>query len=87
MTPATRRGGRVVDYILTDLRETEFKDAAWWASMSSALTNGAHGLVFFSDDVLLMQKGATNAAAIRPALNRIDAQALAARETEARRRQ
>jgi uncharacterized membrane protein len=71
VTPATKRGDAVVDYVLADLRETEFKDSRWWEGMKTMLLDGEYGPVHFSNDVLLLQRGRTNETLARQALERI----------------
>ncbi len=72
VTPATKRNSTDVDFVLTDLNEKEFKNSQWWVSMNRTLTNGQYGPVFFSNDVLLLQKNVTNQSLTRSVLDRIE---------------
>ncbi|HBA85711.1 MAG TPA: hypothetical protein DCZ95_16640 [Verrucomicrobia bacterium] len=80
VTPATRYGSHAVEFVLTDLNETEFKDPHWWVSMRKLLAGGNFGPVFLSRDVLLLQRGIRNEALTELALNRMAEQTLLAQE-------
>jgi uncharacterized membrane protein len=80
VTPSTKRGGTAVDYVLADLREMEFKDSRWWEDMKTMLLDGEYGPVYFSNDVLLLQRGHENEPLARQALERIGARQQAVRQ-------
>ena len=56
------------------MTETEFKDSRWWGSMGTLVANGVYGPVFYSNDVLLLQRGFKNETLIRSILDRIETQ-------------
>ena len=71
VTPSTRYGGQSVEYIFADLNETEFKEKEWWGLMKQLIVEQQYGPVFFTNDVLLLQKGKTNSVLAEQAVWRI----------------
>jgi uncharacterized membrane protein len=74
VTPAIRHRSRFVEFVLTDLNETEFKDSPWWESMRKLVSGSKYGPVFLTNDVLLLQRGITNEPLARAASERISSQ-------------
>ena len=71
VTPSTIYGGQSVEYIFADLNETEFKEKEWWGLMKQLIVEQQYGPVFFTNDVLLLQKGKTNSVLAEQAVWRI----------------
>lgn len=80
ITPSRRHKGQLVEYMLIDLNETEFKEAGWWTSIKDILKGEQYGLLFVKDDVALLKRGATNEVCTMHVLERIIEQGQAIRE-------
>ena len=71
VTPSTRYGDQSVEFVFADLNETEFKDNEWWDSMKQLIKGAHYGPVFFTNDVLLLQRGIINPVLAEQAVGRI----------------
>jgi uncharacterized membrane protein len=86
VAPTVNHGSLAVEFVLADLKETEFKNSQYWISMGKLIESGEYGPLYLSNDVLLLQRGITNEIPGRAALDRITVQMRAAQEKENRRK-